>query len=117
MPANRRLDPADVLAMLSGTAANVAPLRDVCDRCNATDAKYLEFGGDSGFEMPVVPGSDLERGLDELREAKGRRTILLCYSCSDDLEEPPNGRPSWTWLRTKSAATVADESTPRLFEV
>lgn len=103
--------------MLSGESDAWTKHVDQCDKCGSRREPCLEFGGDSGFEMPVIPGSELEAVLTDLRERLGRRSILLCYRCTDDLEAPPGGPRFHRFTRSEPQAIVAEESTPRLFEV
>jgi len=116
-PPRRPLDPSEVSDLFSLDRTKWEQHVDRCDQCHAVNRRYLEFGGGSGFEMPVIPGSDLHDALERLREATKRRTILLCYECTDDLEEPMNGRRVLMGHVKDSPVKAASDMNPRLFEV
>ena len=111
----RTLDPAEVDDMLSGTwqapatsegaygrARNWVALYDRCANCDAMQPCLLSFSGDSEWS-PTIPESDpLRLEIEYLRADKGRRTILLCVQCIED-------------LRSTGASRVDAQQTPRLF--
>lgn len=117
MPARRPLNDSEVADLFNPNKAAWVTKVDQCDQCSSRKDPCLEFGGDSGLEMPVIPGSELHDVLETLRERLGRRSIILCYRCTDDLEEPLNGPRFHRFERTPSPVTMTDDLAPRLFEV
>ena len=115
MASKRTLDPAEVADMFSGTwqapppseadyarARDWVPGYDRCANCNAIQPCLLSFSGDSEWS-PEIPESDpLRLEIEYLRADLGKRTILLCVACIDD-------------LRSTGASRVDAQQTPRLF--
>ncbi len=115
MTRRRTLDPAEVDAMLNGTwqmpvapesrteaSTPWVPRYDRCAYCRAMTPGLLSFSGDYEWS-PEIPLTDpLRLEVEYLRQENGRRTILLCSPCIDD-------------LRSTGAARVAATHTPQLF--
>jgi len=116
-PARHPLSDAEVNALFTRDLSRAAIVR--CDNCSAVqcDNNTLEFGGDSGYEMPVLPGTPLETELSILRRRHGRDAIILCYPCTDALEEPPFGYRAPKFIKSVSASIPARDEMPRLFAV
>jgi hypothetical protein len=113
----RTLSGADVDALFAGKFEKVE--REVCDNCRlpVENDDALTFGGDDPLQMPVDPGGQLATELVILRRRHGRDRIVLCYGCTDVLQEPVGGRRNVTVLVTDRAIKVIDEAMPRLFAV
>ena len=103
--------------MFSSDRSSYGVQADRCDQCGAARRRYLEFGGTSELEMPVDPDGALYAVLDALRDRLERRRVLLCYECTDDLQEPISGPRFQHSVSSISSVIVAAELTPRLFEV
>ena len=111
------LGDADVDALFAGKAPKSFIVRDTCDNCHLSTEPALEFGGDSGFEMPVAAGSPLAMDLAVLRHRLGREAVILCYPCVDALERPPGGARTPKIVQHTKTSDIGDNERPRLFAV
>lgn len=96
MTPRETLTPEQVEALLLGGPAAprtpvVADVEDggrharygCCDRCEAVQPALLTFHGDHDWEPELPADSPVRVVVRALREALGRRTILLCGRCVD----------------------------------
>ena len=111
----RTLDPAEVDDMLSGTwqmpvtsegaygrARDYVPRYDRCANCGVIQPALVTFSGQSEWSPGIPLDDPLRLEIEYLRADRGRRTILLCTQCIDD-------------LRSTGSARAADQQPPRLF--
>ena len=116
-PPRAKLSESDVSALFAGKAISALPAWDKCDNCAIMSADCLEFGGTSGFEMPIDAGGPLDLELRLLRRRHARESILLCYGCTDALQAPPGGLRTPQIALNNRRSTESDTDTPRLFAV
>lgn len=111
----RELDPAEVDAMMNGTweqptltailperSTPWLPRYDRCSNCSGMMPALLSFSGDSEWSPEIALDDPLRLEVSYLRMSTGKRTVLLCPPCIDD-------------LRSTGAARVAEQITPTLF--
>jgi len=100
------LTEAETAALFAGSLAPLRALRmpvtpprdyvaryDRCSACRDLTPALLTFTGETDWS-PWVPLDDpLRDAVRSLRRSTGRRTILLCSPCVDDLRRGPPPAP------------------------
>lgn len=111
------LSTREVDDLFSGKPLAPFPPREACDNCHIVTDDVLVFGECDEFALTPAAGSPLEIELAILTRRENRRRIVLCYTCTDILEEPVARAHRKRVVVPKRAPTVVPNEAPRLFEV
>jgi len=106
MPPNATLTEAETAALFAGSLAPpraperpATPPRDYvarydrCSACRDLTPALFTFSGDTDWSPTIALDDPLRDAVRSLRRSSGRRTILLCSPCVDDLRRGPAPAP------------------------